>query len=535
MTLDTVNHGAPDHQYETYQMEALDNAVTADNYELNLKINDSVVVAAIKSRPRGKERDQFVERALRIGVLAINQAAGQIDTHILRDEGSRLVQDLGALIDGYRSRTTEELEKILKGYFNLEDGRFTQNVERLVKKDGDLERVLRSHIENSQQGMRQTIDQLVGEQSPIMRLLNPHDANTFFNHLTATANQAIQTQNEKILQQFSLDVPESALNRLISELTANHVIVGTGLQDHITKVMREFSLDEDESALNRMLRHIQTASEAIQGEFTLDNENSALARMRRELRLLLDEQNRSVLDFQERITREISALNARRQVARQGVQHGHDFESAVVSTLTLLAEGSGDEIEHVGNTVGEIPRCRVGDAVITLSQDCAAAGARIVVEAKEAENYTLASIREEMATARKNRQATYGIFVLSADTALAESIGLLKRFDQDIVVVWNAEDRNTDIVLKSAMLMAKGLVLRAARARDGLAADLDVMERAISTITRQLDGFEEVNTSATTIRNGAERILARTRLMQERIETELDQLAQEIEGLRRAQ
>jgi len=532
MPFDDTRNNEADEPYQAYRMEDSDPAVLSDTLRLDIEINDPVVVAAIDSLPRGRERDQFVERALRIGVLAINQAAGQIDTHALRDEGSRLVSELTQLIDGYRVRTTDELESVLKNYFNPGDGRFTQNVERLVSKDGDLERVLREHIESSQRGMKQTIDQLVGQESPIMRLLSPGEANTFFTHLTSTANQVIQSQNEKILQQFSLDVPDSALNRLISELSANHTNVGTNLQEHITRVMREFSLDEENGALNLMLRQIRSASEQIKGEFTLDNENSALARVRRELRQLIEEQNRTAQVFQERISTEIAALNARRQEARQGVQHGHDFEAAVVSTMKLLAEGSGDEIEQVGNTLGEIPRSRVGDAVITLSQDCAAPGARIVVEAKEAEDYTLAKIREEMAVARENRKANYGIFVLSADTRLAESIGLLRRFDQDIVVVWNAEDRNTDIALQAAILMAKGLVLRAVREREGFAADLDAMDRAMSTITRQLKGFDEVNASATTIKNGAERILIRTRLMRERIEAELEQLIREIESLK---
>jgi hypothetical protein len=536
MPFDDTNAATLNDDYDTYRIEDRHSASKQEAQQealiLQLEVNDPVVVAAIQAQPRGPDRDLFIERAMRIGVLAINQAAGQIDTHTLRDEGSRLVNELNDLIENNRSRTSEELERILRSYFNPADGRFTQNVERLVRQDGDLQRVLTAHMENTRQGISQTIDQLVGENSPIMQLLSPGEANTFFSHLTTAANQAIEAQNNRILQQFSLDMPESALNRLVNELKSSNTNVGTNLQDHITKVMREFSLDEENSALNRMLKQIQDASSQIQGEFTLDNEQSALARVRRELRLLIEEQNRSAQAFQERIGNEISALNARRREARQGVQHGHEFEAAVVGALELISEGSGDEVEAVGHLAGEISRCRVGDAVITLGPDSAAPYARIVVEAKEAENYTLSKIRGELQTARQNRNATYGIFVLSADVESAESIGTLRRFDQDIVVVWNAEDRNTDVVLKAAVLMAKGLILRAVREREGLAADLAAMDNAVSTITRNLEGFEEVNTSATTIRNGADRILNRTRIMRERIEAELEALEREVQSLR---
>ena len=204
----------------------------------------------------------------------------------------------------------------------------------------------------------------------------------------------------------------------------------------------------------------------------------------------------------------------------------------VVSTLEELLYGSGDEVEAVVQTIGEIARCRVGDAVVTLGPDCIAADARIVIEAKEDSSYGLAKVMEESAMARENRKADYGVFVISSKMPLAEKIGLLRRYDNDILVVWDAEDRSTDVALKAAVLMAKGLIILSAREQQGFTADLNGMDSAIARIIRQMDGFEEVSTSANTIRSGAERILNRTRLMRERIEKDLDVLSNEIQGLR---
>ena len=47
---------------------------------------------------------------------------------------------------------------------------------------------------------------------------------------------------------------------------------------------------------------------------------------------------------------------------------------------------------------------------------------------------------------------------------------------------------------------------------------------------RQIDGFDDVNTSANTIKNGADRILTRARLMRERMEKELDALTARDDG-----
>ena len=536
MPFDDPTHATPDDQDRFIEPNWADTNEAEENpnepFYINFQVLDPVIIEALSAVPEGLARVRYAEQALRIGILAIQSANGKIDSEAVRNEGNRLINELSSLIEGNRTRTSEEVEGILRNYFNPENGRFTENVERLVRKDGDLQQLLQNHMELTQTRLQQTIGQLVGQESPIMRMLSPGDANVFFNHLSDVANTAIQQQNRSILQQFSLDVPESALNRLLNELRTNHTAVGGNLQTHITEVMQEFSLDHEGSALNKMLKQIQEASSQIRGEFTLDNEESALARVRRELKQLIQEQTQSAQAFQERISNEISALVARRQEAQRGVQHGNDFEAAVVSTLEELLYGSGDEIEAVGQTIGEIARCRVGDAVVTLGPDCIAAGARIVIEAKEDSSYGLANVMEESAIARENRKADYGVFVISSKMPLAEKIGLLRRYDNDILVVWDAEDRSTDVALKAAVLMAKGLITRSAREQQGFTADLNGMDSAIARIIRQMDGFEEVSTSANTIRSGAERILNRTRLMRERIEKDLDVLSNEIQGLR---
>ena len=501
---------------------------------LNLELDDPIIVEALRAHPDGLARARFAEQALRIGVLAIRSAGGEIDSDTVRNEGTRLINELSQLVQTYQTTTSEGLAGILKEYFNPENGRFTENVDRLVRQDGDLQQVLQNHLDTAQTTIQQTISQLVGTDSPLMQMLRPGEANVFFENLSKVANTAVETQNQAILQQFSLDVPDSALNRLLTELRTNHTNVGSSLQNHITDVMQEFSLDHEESALNRMLRQIQDASTQIRGEFTLDNEASALSRVRRELKDLIEAQNESAQQFQTRISNELSALFARKQEAQRGVQHGNDFEAAVVSTLQEMLYGNDDEVEAVGSTTGAVAYSRVGDAVITLGHDCVAAGARIVVEAKEDESYTLAKSLEEMTKARQNRKADYGIFVVSSKMSLATSIPLLRRYDNDILVVWNSEDRNTDVALMAAITVAKGLIVRAAREREGFAADLNAMDSAIAGIVRQIEQFDEVNTSANTIKTSAEKIMNRTRLMRERMEKELDTLTNEIEGLRNA-
>ena len=68
-----------------------------------------------------------------------------------------------------------------------------------------------------------------------------------------------------------------------------------------------------------------------------------------------------------------------------------------------------------------------------------AAGARIVVEAKESASCDLVKTLEEADTARRNRQASVCVFVHSTKSAPA-GIPVFSRYGHDIVVKWDADD-----------------------------------------------------------------------------------------------
>ena len=81
---------------------------------------------------------------------------------------------------------------------------------------------------------------------------------------------------------------------------------------------------------------------------------------------------------------------------------------------------------------GLIKNRKVGDCVIELGPESVAPGARIVIEAKEEANWTLAKAREEIELARKNRDARIGLFVLSRQSA-GEGFEEVGRYGDDVV------------------------------------------------------------------------------------------------------
>src|SRR6185295_1858910 len=99
-----------------------------------------------------------------------------------------------------------------------------------------------------------------------------------------------------------------------------------------------------------------------------------------------------------------------------------------------------------------------------------APGARIVIEAKEKQGYTLDAGRKEIDQARQNRGAQIGVLVFSKKTA-PPGLELFARYGDDLYVVWDAENSAADIQLLAALTTARYLCIREHKHNEAQAAD----------------------------------------------------------------
>jgi hypothetical protein len=65
-----------------------------DAVHIDLWLRDRDVVTAINAHPEGCRRTDYIRTAIRIGVLALQQAQGRIDTKSVSNEGDRLIAAL---------------------------------------------------------------------------------------------------------------------------------------------------------------------------------------------------------------------------------------------------------------------------------------------------------------------------------------------------------------------------------------------------------------------------------------------------------
>ena len=134
---------------------------------------------------------------------------------------------------------------------------------------------------------------------------------------------------------------------------------------------------------------------------------------------------------------------------------------------------------------------------------------------------------EEADVARSNRQAEVCVFVHSTKTAPA-SIPTFKRYGRDIVVQWNPDDDDNDVWLEAALSVANALSVKAASHDKKDAASFEKIDKAIERIRKFIEGFDEINTTANTVKNSAEKILTRARIMQDGLSTQIQAVIDEV-------
>lgn len=487
-----------------------------DAIELSLHVRDPELVEELRAIRDPRERLDHAQLALRIGLLALRSARGQIDAGAVRGEVDRLLIELRKGLEQHRDHVQSELTGALEHYFDPNDGRFEERVRALVKDDGELAQVIRAQVHGSDSALARTLTQHVGSESPLLRSLDPTNSTGLVAGVQRLVEDALGAQRTAILGEFSLDNREGALTRLVGELTRSHGEVGDALQERIGAVVREFSLDDEGSALSRLVHRVERAQQQITDEFTLDSETSALARMRRELLGIAEKQNAMQSEFQERVKVELAKFNATRDANAHSTAHGNEFEGTLLRWFERRANESGDVCAATGNTTGSIKNSKVGDAVIELGPEHRAAGARIVVEAKEDASYRLARARAEIEIARKNRDAEVGLFVLSAKCA-PDGWERFRVIGPDVFVGWDAEDPSTDVFLEAALAVARALCTRA---RHGVESEVDfeAFEVAVRDVEKQIQGLDEITTSTQTIESGAARIRDRARIMKGHLE-----------------
>src|SRR5262245_3237415 len=236
---------------------------------LELNVTDQELIRELCAQSEGRARDDYALSALRLGVLALKQARGQVDGQTLRREGELLLTNVAHALEAHQTKLDGTLTKTLREYFDPQGGRFNERVDRLLKKDGDLEAFLSRKITAADSEMSRSLMQHIGQGSPIFRLLSPNESEGLLASLRICIEGQLKQQRDSVLKEFSLDTKESALSRLVGQLKDSNGELQRDLKDRIGDLVKQFSFDDEQSALSRMAKTVG----AISNHLTLDDEN----------------------------------------------------------------------------------------------------------------------------------------------------------------------------------------------------------------------------------------------------------------------
>jgi len=533
-------------------------AAFSTSIELRLEVVDPDVVFELTKRPISEERAQFALTALRIGVLSLRAAAGQLDSASVKETGNRLIADIRELLAARAREITNAIATSLTQYFDPATGLVSQKLESLVKKDGDLARVLCEHLGSDDSVLARTLAGYVGQQSPVFKLLSPTEGQGIRAQVEETLKEALAEQRRQVMQEFSLDSKESALSRLVREMQEIQEQLKSDFSGQADKIRNEFSLDQPDSALCRLVSKVDAAQKAISDQFssdneasvmnrfskllantsasidknlTLDDEQSALSRLKREIQGAIEGLVQRNDTFHSEVRETLARLDSRRQEAARSTSHGAVFEDQLGGLLATESQKCGDIYEATGSTTGIIKNCKVGDCVIELGPDTQAPEVRIVWEAKQDKSYDLKRALAELDTARKNRQAQIGVFVFSRNTA-PDGLSSFSRYGNDIVVVWDESDITNDVFVHAAYSVGRALAIRQKAVSAKTDATTQEIELAVRAVEKHIRQLEEIETWAGTIESNSKKILERTKRMREALTDEIERLDESLVALK---
>lgn len=525
---------------------------------VTLEVGDPDVVAELEKHAEGPPRDKYVLGALRLGVLALRQAAGELDATAVRDAAEDLLLNLGQLLARRGAEISGDISGALRQYFDPSTGALPQRIEALLRSDGELDRALRAHLAPENSTIASALNAHLGEGSAIFKLLSPDDANGLKAQIEGAFESIVTEQQESILKEFSLDNKESALSRVIAELVSSNGELRTDLKTQVDGIAGEFSLDKPESALSRLVARVEAAHKRISDEFSTDNDHSAIARLsqmltetgeqidknltldddgsslsrlKRELQTMIEGLMTSNTFFQTEVRATLAALHARREEASRSTRHGLSFQDQIGPVIAAEAQRLNDLHEITGATTGAIKNCKIGDFVTTLGPDSAAPDGRIAWEVKTDKSYDLKAALCEIEQARKNRQAQTGIFVFATNAA-PDGLQPFARYGNDVVITWDPDNADSDLNIKAAYSVARALVIRETHESVESEEALKAIDVATRSIEKQLEHLDQIKTWAETAKTNGGKIAERALKMRNDLAEEVDALDKHLMALR---
>ncbi len=148
--------------------------------------------------------------ALKIGVIAIQSATPTIDTNVVRERFGELVTNMDECLGGFNVDVKQELDKI----FNSDRGTLTRSMGDFLGDNGTLGRILNKYFGKESGYLLSILSTQIGPGSDFAKNLDPQNKDSVVCKIENIIKNYLENNSAEILNQFSLDVEDSAISRL---------------------------------------------------------------------------------------------------------------------------------------------------------------------------------------------------------------------------------------------------------------------------------------------------------------------------------
>lgn len=459
------------------------------------------------------QRTQLATDAWTIGLRAIANAYTAAQESRLKEVGTGILADVDRQLRGFVEQQQAAIEGVLGRFFDPADGQVVQRLAAFVDDHGVLARLLEKFLAPQNSVLAEALTRQIGEGSPLLRKLSSTDSEGLIKTLEAQLDRVMAESHAELVRALDPLAEGGAVARFLGSLRDELKGTEENRQQQLAVALRALDANDADSLLSRLVRETNLARQEVLAAVNPELPGSPLAVLQTTLTRLLEEQTAGQVDFSRRqeerqsqfekdVREAIARIETRRTEALKTTRGGLDFEGTVADFIARAIQGAPCTFEVTGATAG-LGRCKKGDAVLRFTPDSAFAGTGIVFEAKRDSTYTTQKALDELDAARKNRDAVAGVFVMAQSHA-ADVFPRFARHGNNVLVVWDDQDPQTNPYLHAALLLGMGLATRSQRTGDQ--GDIMALRDLESRIETELSRLDRMEKSSDSIRRNVDNI-----------------------------
>jgi len=187
--------------------------LAAESIDLVLSISDQNVMKYLTAFDEDVRKEKALE-ALRVGVIAIQSASPSLDTKIVEEKFRQVEVAIDRYLNGFQTDLTGRLEE----FFKVGSGTVPRSLDSFLGSNGTMPQMMNQYFSSDGGRLHRLIQDQVGPSSSFAKSLDPENKESVLSKLETLVQGHLQQKTTEIINQFSLDIDNSALSRLQKSL-----------------------------------------------------------------------------------------------------------------------------------------------------------------------------------------------------------------------------------------------------------------------------------------------------------------------------